>query len=170
MFASTTGLEAKCGAASAPAVSMHEQSVTGCQVGIALRSLSRGYFPDKGFVMVTFAVTAVFLIGWRTALASITPEVCSTLPLVAIHCTANFSQSNTILIRALYGAVFMSATESCRTSYSLLNVFSGGCESVSSFSGETKAGQERQPFGVFTASHIIDKTLVDHISLMQPVS
>ena len=61
----------------------HDRCVTGCQVGVALRSLSRGYFPDKAFVIVSFAVTAVFLIGWRSALAAATPEVCNrTLPLL----------------------------------------------------------------------------------------
>ena len=47
------------------------------QVGIALRSLSRGYLPDKAFIVVSLAVTAVFLIGWRSGLAAATPQVCS---------------------------------------------------------------------------------------------
>lgn len=40
-----------------------------------LRSLSKGYMPDKAFIIVSLVVTAVFLVGWRTALAAATPEV-----------------------------------------------------------------------------------------------
>ena len=36
------------------------------QAGILLRSVFRGYLPDKSFVIVTMAVTGVFLVGWRT--------------------------------------------------------------------------------------------------------
>lgn len=50
----------------------------GNQVGVALRSLSRGYIPDKTFIIVSLVVTAVFLIGWRSALAATTPEVLPT--------------------------------------------------------------------------------------------
>ncbi|KAK9906716.1 hypothetical protein WJX75_006698 [Coccomyxa subellipsoidea] len=69
------GKEAQGGRTGPAAITAAKCWAGGLTVGIALRSLSRGYFPDKGFVIVTFAVTAVFLIGWRTALASITPEV-----------------------------------------------------------------------------------------------
>ena len=43
------------------------------QVAILLRSVSRGYLPDKSFVIVSFIATAVLLVGWRSALAAATP-------------------------------------------------------------------------------------------------
>ena len=46
------------------------------QVAIGLRSVSRGYLPDKAFIVVSLAVTAFMLIGWRTGLAALT-KVCS---------------------------------------------------------------------------------------------
>ena len=48
------------------------------QVAIGLRSVSRGYIPDKAFILVSLAVTAFMLIGWRTGLAALT-KVCSVL-------------------------------------------------------------------------------------------
>ncbi|CAK0753841.1 hypothetical protein CVIRNUC_002251 [Coccomyxa viridis] len=41
-------------------------------VAIGLRSVSRGYIPDKAFIIVSLAVTAFMLIGWRTGLAALT--------------------------------------------------------------------------------------------------
>ena len=46
------------------------------QVAIGVRSVSRGYIPDKAFIIVSLAVTAFMLIGWRTGLAALT-KVCS---------------------------------------------------------------------------------------------
>ncbi|CAL5227528.1 g10517 [Coccomyxa viridis] len=40
-------------------------------VAIALRSASRGYIPDKAFIIVSLVVTAVLLVGWRTGLAAL---------------------------------------------------------------------------------------------------
>lgn len=48
------------------------------QVAIGLRSVSRGYIPDKAFIIVSLAVTAFMLIGWRTGLAALT-KVCSVI-------------------------------------------------------------------------------------------
>lgn len=42
------------------------------QVALILRSVQRGYIPDKSFVIVSFLATGVLLIGWRTALAAAT--------------------------------------------------------------------------------------------------
>ena len=42
------------------------------QVALTLRSVQRGYIPDKSFVVVSFLATGVLLIGWRTALAAAT--------------------------------------------------------------------------------------------------
>ncbi|EIE23939.1 hypothetical protein COCSUDRAFT_62467 [Coccomyxa subellipsoidea C-169] len=68
------GKEAQGGRTGPAAITAAKCWALGTTVGVALRSLSRGYFPDKAFVIVSFAVTAVFLIGWRSALAAATPE------------------------------------------------------------------------------------------------
>ncbi len=44
------------------------------QVGIALRTIGRGYIPDKSFIIVTVVITLVLMVGWRTGLAALTPE------------------------------------------------------------------------------------------------
>jgi len=43
--------------------------VTGIPAGLLVRSVARGYFPETTFVMISMAVTGVFLIGWRSAYA-----------------------------------------------------------------------------------------------------
>ena len=40
------------------------------QIALVLRSVQRGYIPDKSFVIVSFVATGVVLIGWRSALAA----------------------------------------------------------------------------------------------------
>jgi len=55
------------------------------QVAIGLRSASRGYIPDKAFIIVTLAVTAFLLIGWRTGLAALSKV--STASFAAQACT-----------------------------------------------------------------------------------
>jgi hypothetical protein len=40
-------------------------------VALVIRSISRGYVPDKSFVIVSFAATAVLLVGWRAAFAAV---------------------------------------------------------------------------------------------------
>lgn len=42
------------------------------QVAVGLRSASHGYVPDKAFIIVSFAVTAFLLVGWRTGLSALT--------------------------------------------------------------------------------------------------
>lgn len=49
------------------------------QVAIGLRSASRGYMPDKSFVIVSLVFTAFTLIGWRTGLAALTQVIQVTL-------------------------------------------------------------------------------------------
>jgi hypothetical protein len=46
--------------------------IVGAPVGIVLRSISRGYLPDKSFLIVAMVATAVLLIGWRSALTAAT--------------------------------------------------------------------------------------------------
>ncbi|KAL3148581.1 hypothetical protein ABBQ38_014012 [Trebouxia sp. C0009 RCD-2024] len=43
-------------------------------VALILRSIQRGYIPDKSFVIVSFLATGVLLIGWRSALAVATQK------------------------------------------------------------------------------------------------
>ena len=43
-------------------------------VSIVIRSLLRGYVPDKAFIIVSFVATAVLLLGLRAAQAAATPE------------------------------------------------------------------------------------------------
>jgi hypothetical protein len=40
----------------------------------ALRAASRGYLPDKSFLIVSALATALFLIGWRAGLAAASEE------------------------------------------------------------------------------------------------
>lgn len=44
-------------------------------LGLAFRAASKGYAPPVPFVIVSLVATAVFMIGWRTALAAATPDV-----------------------------------------------------------------------------------------------
>jgi hypothetical protein len=50
------------------------EGVNALQVGIALRTIGRGYIPDKSFIIVTVVITLVLMVGWRTGLAALTPE------------------------------------------------------------------------------------------------
>jgi len=43
-------------------------------LGIILRSIGKGYIPEKTFVIVSLVATAVLLVGWRTALAAVSSE------------------------------------------------------------------------------------------------
>jgi hypothetical protein len=43
-------------------------------ISIVIRSLLRGYVPDKAFIIVSFVATAVLLFGLRAAQAAVTPE------------------------------------------------------------------------------------------------
>lgn len=47
----------------------------GVPLGVAIRSIGRGYVPAMSFIGISLAVTGVLMVGWRTALAAVTPEV-----------------------------------------------------------------------------------------------
>jgi hypothetical protein len=47
----------------------------GVPLGLALRGLSRGYVPPTPFIAISMGVTAVLMIGWRTAFAALSPKV-----------------------------------------------------------------------------------------------
>lgn len=49
--------------------------VVGVPLGVAIRSISRGYVPAMSFIGISLAVTGVLMVGWRAALAAVTPEV-----------------------------------------------------------------------------------------------
>jgi hypothetical protein len=49
----------------------------GVPVGVVLRSISRGYIPSTSFMVVSMVATGVLMVGWRTALAALTPQVSS---------------------------------------------------------------------------------------------
>ena len=60
------------------------------QVAIALRSASRGYIPDKAFIIVSLAVTAFLLVGWRTGFAALLKvRVMSPLPRMHDACVCS---------------------------------------------------------------------------------
>ena len=80
-------------------------------MGIALRSLSRGYLPDKAFIIVSLAVTAIFLIGWRSGLAAATPQVCS--PQEYICCTNIKHRHPHPELYFLHSAHWVSGTPKC---------------------------------------------------------
>lgn len=50
----------------------HVSEAVWLQASLVLRSIQRGYIPDKSFVIVSFIATGVLLIGWRSALAAAT--------------------------------------------------------------------------------------------------
>lgn len=44
------------------------------QVGLAIRSAVKGHLPEPSFAGVTLAFTFITLVGWRSALAALTPD------------------------------------------------------------------------------------------------
>jgi hypothetical protein len=58
------------GAVGASALAAAKVWAVGVPLGIALRSLARGYAPPAVFVGVTMAVTLVVMVGWRAAYAA----------------------------------------------------------------------------------------------------
>jgi hypothetical protein len=46
----------------------------GVPLGVAIRSIGRGYVPAMSFIGISLGVTGVLMIGWRAALAALTPE------------------------------------------------------------------------------------------------
>ncbi|KAK9819097.1 hypothetical protein WJX74_000450 [Apatococcus lobatus] len=48
--------------------------LAGIPAGIVLRSASKGYVPDKSFVIVTLLATAALLLGWRATFSALGPK------------------------------------------------------------------------------------------------
>jgi hypothetical protein len=64
------------GAQAGPAAAAAAKTwAVGVPLGIALRSASRGYVPAASFIGVTLGITCALMVGWRVALAAVTPEV-----------------------------------------------------------------------------------------------
>ena len=51
----------------------------GIPSGLLIRTLAKGYAPEKAFIIVSMAVTGVFLMGWRTAFAKFAEPLDSSL-------------------------------------------------------------------------------------------
>lgn len=49
-------------------------------LGLAIRSVSRGYIPSPIFIGISMATTAVMMVGWRAALAAATPAAAPLSP------------------------------------------------------------------------------------------
>lgn len=69
------GPDAQGSKARPAAVAAARTWAVGVPLGIAIRSVSRGYVPAVSFMAVAMAATGVLMVGWRTALAAATPEV-----------------------------------------------------------------------------------------------
>ncbi len=67
------------------------------QASLVLRSIQRGYIPDKSFVIVSFIATGVLLIGWRSALAAAT-KVSAHIQLLGNHMQCLYIVLNVLLI------------------------------------------------------------------------
>eukprot|EP00891_Asterochloris_glomerata_P007343 jgi/Astpho2/7343/fgenesh1_pm.00114_%23_3_t len=52
----------------------------GVPAGLIIRTASKGYLPDKSFVIVTFLATAVLLFSWRALFAALSPKAASDSP------------------------------------------------------------------------------------------
>lgn len=56
------------------AVAASKAWILGVPIALVLRSVQRGYLPDKSFVIVSFVATGILLIGWRSALAAVSKK------------------------------------------------------------------------------------------------
>lgn len=65
---------AQSGDTKAAATAAAKTWALGVPLGLVIRSVSRGYVPATAFIGVSMGVTAVLMIGWRAALAAVTPE------------------------------------------------------------------------------------------------
>ena len=52
-----------------------KSTAPGLQAGLIIRTASKGYLPDKSFVIVTLLATAVLLFSWRALFAALSPKV-----------------------------------------------------------------------------------------------
>jgi hypothetical protein len=57
------------------ALSAVKSWVVGAPLGLALRTISKGYMPHVSFVVVSMVMTGILMVGWRSALAAVTPVV-----------------------------------------------------------------------------------------------
>jgi hypothetical protein len=69
------GQEAQGGKVGPAAAAAAKTWAVGVPLGVVIRSLGRGYVPAMSFIGIAMGVTGVLMIGWRTALAALTPEV-----------------------------------------------------------------------------------------------
>jgi hypothetical protein len=68
------GRDARGGATGAAALAAAKVWALAAPLGLAFRAASKGYAPPVPFIIVSLVATAVFMIGWRTALAAATPD------------------------------------------------------------------------------------------------
>ena len=68
------------------------------QTALVLRSIQRGYIPDKSFVIVSFLATGVLLIGWRSALAVATQVAFSCALFIVLLDAASIGKPLLLLI------------------------------------------------------------------------
>lgn len=71
------GREAQGGNLGPAAAAAAKTWALGVPLGVAIRSIGRGYVPAMSFIGISLGVTGVLMIGWRAALAALTPEVSS---------------------------------------------------------------------------------------------
>lgn len=69
------GREAQGGKLGPAAAAAAKTWALGVPLGVAIRSIGRGYVPAMSFIGISLGVTGVLMIGWRAALAALTPEV-----------------------------------------------------------------------------------------------
>lgn len=68
------GREAQGGNLGPAAAAAAKTWALGVPLGVAIRSIGRGYVPAMSFIGISLGVTGVLMIGWRAALAALTPE------------------------------------------------------------------------------------------------
>ena len=69
------GKDAQSGDVQAAAGTAAKCWAAGVPLGLVFRGLSKGYVPPTPFMLVTLGTTLVLMVGWRTALAALTPKV-----------------------------------------------------------------------------------------------
>lgn len=69
------GADAQGGRVGPAAAAAAKTWALGVPLGVAIRSIGRGYVPAMSFIGISLAVTGVLMVGWRAALAAVTPEV-----------------------------------------------------------------------------------------------
>lgn len=73
------GAEAQGGDTKSAALVAAKCWALGTPLALGLRWLSKGYAPPLPFAIVSLVVTAVLLVGWRSALSAATPKVSAPL-------------------------------------------------------------------------------------------